>query len=180
MQQVIDIEDIFRAYFKVAVLPDRIIELGTMTGRFSRIVYRLRAEYNNDFDYITVDQRRDIKEEYMPMAGLPNNMIYMQMNIWPNMKLIERMLKPKTLVLCDNGNKIEEVKALYFYLPQDCVIMAHDYFYDQAAFKAQSAWTTRAEITWADVEHLGLKPYNQEIMDRGHWLAMSNIGLYQK
>jgi hypothetical protein len=64
MLQVANIEEIFREYFKVAILPVRIIELGTMTGRFSKIIYNLRASYDNDFDMITIDIRRDIKDEY--------------------------------------------------------------------------------------------------------------------
>jgi hypothetical protein len=174
MLQVSNIEDVFREYFKVAVLPDRIIEMGTMTGRFSNIVHKLRSEYNDDFDYITIDQRRDVKPEYFSVDGLPNNMIYIQMNIWPNMKLIERMLRPKTLILCDNGNKIEEVKALYFYLPENCVVMAHDYFFDREEFARQTEWPA-CEITWDDVKHLGMRFHYQHIMDKGHWLSLSNI-----
>jgi hypothetical protein len=52
--------------------------------------------------------------------------------------------------------------------------MAHDYFFDRGEFTRQTAWPA-CEITWADVKDLGLKSYYQPIMDRGHWLSLSNI-----
>lgn len=169
MLQVANIEDVFREYFARAIAPDRIIELGTMTGRFSNIIYNLRKSINNDFDMITIDQRRDIKDEY-----LPTNMIFCQMDIFSNIEFIAKLIKPRTLILCDNGNKIYEVNALAKYLQPNCVIMAHDYFYSKEEFERLRTWPA-CEITWKDVEALKLTPYHQEIMAKGFWLSLTNI-----
>jgi hypothetical protein len=169
MLQIANIEEIFREYFKVADTPHRIIELGTMTGRFTNIIYKLRAEINDDFDLFTIDQRRDIKDEY-----LPNNMIFCQMNIFSNMEFVQRLIIPHTLILCDNGNKIHEVRSLAPWLYENCVIMAHDYFHDREEFERKKTWSA-CEITWEDVKDLGLAPYHQGIMERGFWLSLTNI-----
>jgi hypothetical protein len=169
MLQVANIEEIFRNYFEVANTPARIIELGTMTGRFTNIIYNIRKEIDSNFDLITVDQRRDIKDEY-----LPSNMVFCQMDLFKNFALIRDMIIPDTLILCDNGNKIMEVNYLGNFLKEDCVIMAHDYFYDRKEFEGQQTWPS-CEITWADVEGLGLRHYFQEIMKKGFWLSLTNI-----
>jgi len=169
MLQISTIEDIFWEYFKIAMIPDRIIELGTMTGRLTNIIYDLRKEIDNNFDFITFDQRRDIKTEYLPW-----NMIFCQMDIFLNMGFIINLIKPRTLILCDNGNKIKEVQSLAPHLKKDCVIMAHDYFYNKDKFKSQETWPS-CEITWNDVKHLGLIPYYQEIMEKGFWLSLINM-----
>jgi hypothetical protein len=169
MLQVVNIEEVFRDYFKVAMIPDRIIELGTMTGRFSNIIYKLRVNIDADFDMITIDQKRDIKDEYLPW-----NMIFCQMNIFLHIDLIIELIKPKTLILCDNGNKIKEVQLLAPHLKENCVIMAHDYCHDRDTFDPNGIWA-HCEITWDDVKDLGLKPYYQEIMEKGAWLSLTNI-----
>jgi len=169
MLQIPTIEDIFQEYFKIAMTPARIIEFGTMTGRFTNIIYDLRKEIDNHFDMITIDSRRDIKQEY-----LPENMIFCQMDIFSNIETIAGLIKPKTLILCDNGNKIKEVRSFGPQLRSDCVIMAHDYFYDREKFESQETWPV-CEITWADISDLGLKPYYQHIMDEGFWLSLTNI-----
>lgn len=172
MLQVSNIEEIFKEYFQVAIVPDRIIELGTMSAKFTHIIHGLRSAINNNFDIITFDQRRDVRAEYLPW-----NMIFCQMDIFLNMDFIINLIKSRTLILCDNGNKIREVQSLAPHLKQDCVIMAHDYFHDKYLFEHQPSGTSwpACEITWSDVEHLGLKPYYQEIMQRGYWLSLTNI-----
>jgi len=169
MLQIPTIEDIFREYFKIAITPDRIIEFGTMTGRFTNIIYQLRLEIDNHFDMITIDSRRDIKQEY-----LPENMIFCQMDIFSNIGTIAGLIKPKTLILCDNGNKVKEVRSFAPRLRSDCVIMAHDYFYDREEFEKLACWSA-CEITWSDISDLGLKPYCQHIMKEGFWLSLTNI-----
>lgn len=169
MQQVANIKEIFSEYFKVAETPDRIIELGTMTGNLSMIIYNLRKEISEDFDYITIDIRRDIKMEL-----LPKNMIYCQMDIFNNLEFIGHLIKPQTLILCDNGDKVKEINKLAKYLKPHCVMMAHDYSHDRETFNPDGVWA-HCEITWADVEKLGLHSYHQDIMDNGAWLSLTNI-----
>ncbi len=169
MLQISNIEDIFREYFKVAHAPNRIIELGTMSGKFTHIIHALRSEIDNNFDLITFDQRRDMRAEYLPW-----NMIFCQMDIFLNIDFILNLIKPNTLILCDNGNKIREVQCIAPYLKSDCVIMAHDYFHDKFTFESQQVWPS-CEITWGDVSNLNLTPYYQRIMEKGYWLSLTNI-----
>jgi hypothetical protein len=96
------------------------------------------------------------------------------MNIFNNMEFIGHLIKPNTLILCDNGNKIREINELAKYLRPRCIMMAHDYCHDRETFNPSGIWGY-CEITWADVENLGLHPYHQGIMENGAWLSISNF-----
>jgi hypothetical protein len=156
MQQVLNIEDVFREYFKVGILPDRIIELGTAWGNFTHILHKVRSDINYDFDFITIDKVSIIED-------MPWNMIFCQMSIFDNVKFIAELIKPNTLLLCDDGDKPLEVRTFTPYLKKGCVIMAHDY-------KTEYWWNS--EIIFDDIKDLGLVPYHQDIMDKGGWLSL--------
>ncbi len=164
MLQVKNIEDIFRQYFEKAVVPDRIIELGTYDGIFSNIIYGLRSEINDSFDFHTFDLLNLITE-------VPERMTFYQADIFEKMDFIGNLVKENTLILCDNGNKIQEVNRLAYYLKANCVIMAHDYFHSRKEFENNEIWST-CEITFDDVKDLNLEPYLQEIMANGAWLSL--------
>lgn len=162
MQQVTDIESIFRKYFSYAIIPSRIIELGGATGVFTKLLYRVRKEINNDFDFITIDQLLQVK-------NIPKNMHTYEMDIFSNVEFIGSLIKYRTLVLCDDGNKVLEVKTFVPYLKQDCVIMAHDYAFSK---KDGNKYWWCCEITWDDVKNLGLELYHQDLMETGGWLSL--------
>ncbi len=164
MLQVPNIEDVFRAYFEKAVVPDRIIELGTYDGIFSNIVYRLRAAINDKFDFLTFDRLNLIQD-------IPEKIKFHQMEIFENIDFIGSLIIDNTLILCDNGDKIKEVNILATYLKNNCVIMAHDYFHSRDDFKDNKIWST-CEIIFDDVRDLNLEPYLQEIMINGAWLSL--------
>ena len=153
MQQKANIKEVFTEYFKKAIIPDRIIELGTAWGTFTHLMYDLRKEINDDFLLFTIDNLSEIQEK-------KENMIYCNLNIFLNIEFIGSLITPKTLVLCDNGNKPEEVRLLRPYLKKDCVIMAHDY-----------CWGGY-EIEWNHVRDLGLKKYKFELMKSAGWLSL--------
>jgi len=152
MQQVGNIKDIFCEYFQRNI-PDRIIELGTAWGTFTHIVYNLRREINDDFLFFTIDNLSEIQD-------IPYNMVYCNMNIFLNIEFIGGLIIPNTLVLCDNGNKKEEVRLLTPYLKKNCIIMAHDYH-----------WGGH-EIEWNDVKDLGLDKYEYDLMKSAGWLSL--------
>ena len=168
--QVFYIEDLFWEYFQVAVIPDVIIELGTDNGSFSEIIYKLRKEINNDFDFVTVDTK-----PRPDLLSVEDNIWFQQMDIFKNIDKIGRLVQEKTLILCDNGNKIEEVWGLVPYMKKDCVIMAHDYFKDAPTFHLEASWPV-CEIEFNSVRPLlpkyGLELYYPEIMDKGLWLSL--------
>ena len=172
--QVFYIEDVFEAYFSLTDLPDRIIELGTDNGSFSSIIYNLmtnhslQCEPEHKFDFYSFD----IKER--PIE-LPTRVIFERMDILKSIPKIGALIEENTLILCDNGNKIEEVWGLVPYMKKDCVIMAHDYFKDAPAFYIESSWPV-CEIEFNSVRPLlpkyGLDLYHPEIMDKGLWLSL--------
>ena len=166
--QVFYIEDVFEEYFKVAIVPDVIIELGTDNGSFTEIIYRLRTKINSDFDFYSFD----VKERPM---DLPTRVVFDKIDIFQNIARIGELVQENTLILCDNGRKIEEVWALVPYMKKDCVIMAHDYFKDAPTFYIESNWAV-CEIEFNDVRPLlptyGLELYHPEIMDKGLWLSL--------
>jgi hypothetical protein len=172
--QVFFIEDVFEAYFSVTDLPDRIVELGTDNGSFSSIIYKLMTNHSSQcepehkFTFYSFDVK--------PRPELlPNEVIFQELDIFNNIEYIGGLIKENTLILCDNGRKIEEVWALVPYMKKDCVIMAHDYFKDAPTFYIESNWAV-CEIEFNDVRPLlptyGLELYHPEIMDKGLWLSL--------
>jgi hypothetical protein len=167
MVQVANIEQVFRKYFEAAIVPDRIIELGTCAGDFSLLIYNLRKEINDKFDFITCDHQ-------ILINIIPEKMSFCQMDIFEHIDFIGKLIKENTLILCDNGDKIREVHAMYPFLKKNCVLMAHDYFYDWEEFERRNCWSA-CEITAADVSDLKLEPYLQDIMTEGLWLSMIKL-----
>ena len=171
MQQIENIEEIFKKYFAKAITPDRIIELGTGSGEFTNIIYNLRKQINDKFDFITIDNLKYFIE-------LPPDVTFHELDIFNNIESIGNMIKENSLILCDNGDKIKEVSLLYPYLKSNCVIMAHDYFLSLEDFKANiklpRCWE-HCEITFDDVKHLDLQFYFDEIMKEGFWLSMIKL-----
>ena len=169
--QVYYIEDVFTEYFSVAKTPSRIIELGTDNGSFTNVVYNVRKKIDGVFDFYTFD----IKEK---PVDLGEGIIFRNLDILKNINVIGSLITENTLVLCDNGNKIQEVWGLSPYLKSGCVIMAHDYFYDAPTFYIESSWPV-CEICFNDIRPLlasyGLQQYHSEIMDKGLWLSLIKI-----
>jgi hypothetical protein len=169
MFQVENVKDVFQKYFGKAVTPDRIIELGTYKGTFSKMIYDLRREINHDFDFHTFDNINNLT------ITLPVNMHFYCIDIFENINFIAGLIKENTLILCDNGNKIAEVNILAPYLKKDCVIMAHDYFYDRKDFEDNKYRWLSCEITHDDVKDLQLEPYFQELMIHAAWLSLMKM-----
>jgi len=149
MQQVKNVEEVFREYFSVSIVPDRIIELGTMAGSFSTLVYNLRKEINEDFDFFT----SDINPIQVPV---PKKMVFSQLDIREHFPYIGSLIKENTLVLCDNGNKIREVRSLNKYLKKNCVIMCHDYHESKEVAALNVEEWRWAEIFFDSVKDLPL------------------------
>jgi hypothetical protein len=160
MQQVENIEEIFKEYFKTNH-PSQIIELGYGSGEFTNIIYTLRSEYPYSFQMITFDNK-------VYSGDLHENIIFCRADIFNSLPFIASLIRENTLILCDNGHKITEVRQLIPHLKKGCVIMAHDY-------GEQRFWDYR-EIYDKDIEDLvfnyGLKSHMQDLMIKGAWLSL--------
>lgn len=181
MMQKRNIRDVFGKYFLQTPPPSRIIELGTYDGEFTNIIYSLREEKDDNFDLITMDFIKYPTK--MPEEIWVRNfskMIFCEIDIHKHMDFVISLIKENTLILCDNGNKIAEVKALAPHLKNGCVIMAHDYFETEEDFRAQDEWPC-CEITFADVADLGLEKHHYDLMKSAYWVSLTkknndNIG----
>lgn len=160
MQQVKNIREIFVEYFKKNS-PARIIELGYGTGEFTNMIYELRSMDKKPFDLITFDNK-------VYGGEIPDNAIFCRCDIFKSIGLISKLIINDTLILCDNGNKVNEVRGLIPNLLSGCVIMAHDY-------GQQDFWDYR-EIYDKDiidlVEKYNLSHYMQELLINGAWLSL--------
>lgn len=92
---------------------------------------------------------------------ISNGVVVVRTNIFKNSSIrqIEEIIQSsgRVLLLCDNGNKIKEVRTFSKFLKKNDVIMAHDYFKDKDS-RDDSIWQS-CEITQVDVEDV-LKKYN--------------------
>lgn len=160
MQQVKNIKEIFTEYFKTNS-PTRIIELGYGSGEFTNMIHELRSMDKKPFDLITFDNK-------IYDRSIPDNAIFCRCDIFKSIALISKLIINNTLILCDNGNKVNEVRSLIPYMLSGCVIMAHDY-------GEQNFWDYR-EIYDKDiidlVEKYELSHYMQNILINGVWLSL--------
>ena len=171
MSQVKNIEEIFREYFSITEPPDRIIELGTGSGEFTELIWKLRNEQGGKFEIITFDKTQTMKYR-------PSNIIPIKCDIFKNIEMIGDMIQRDVLILCDNGYKIKEVECLAPYMRIGDVIMAHDYAYDIVSFYRSHIWTD-CEITYSDIRSIAINnslvPFHQDLMESGAWLSLRKI-----
>jgi len=160
MQQVKNIREIFAEYFKTNH-PKLIIELGYGTGEFTNMIHSLRSEYPLPFRMITFDNK-------VYSGEIPANVIFCRADIFNSLPFIASMIRVNTLILCDNGNKVTEVRQLIPHLKDKCVIMAHDY-------GEQDFWDYR-EIYDIDISDLvkkyELSHHMQKLLINGAWLSL--------
>ena len=94
-------------------------------------------------------------------------------DVFNNIKEIEKIIQSsgRTLILCDGGNKIEEVKTFSKFMKPDDVIMAHDYFSNQKVYDT-NLWRS-CEITDKDLTETEeyLEPYYKKLFDGVVWMC---------
>lgn len=123
---------------------DQIIELGTGTGVFSS--YLSFYTFMNEAEFHTFDIKESEFDDKIQKLG---GNVY-KCDIMKNEQLIKELIIAKdkrTLLLCDNGNKIEEVKMFSQYLKSKDIIMAHDYFYKKGENLPWSCEITDKDIS---------------------------------
>lgn len=150
---------------------DLVIELGTQHGGFT--VFLSERFYTvATFDHTVYEKTLLKLVEYV-------NIDFIQMDIFKNVEVIERLIKAneRVLLLCDNGNKIKEVNTFAKYLKPGDVIMAHDYARDKEHFETvikPNYWQWH-EISDKDVkdvfEENNISHYLQDEMEKSAWLC---------
>lgn len=125
MQQKKGVVEAFHELLSV-VKPSRIIELGTGFGGLT-VFFGLYG-YCHECDVITYDN--DPKDEaainLIVFLGVERYILDLFSIAG---QLSERIAEPgKTILICDNGNKVREVNTFAGALKSGDVIMAHDYY----------------------------------------------------
>ncbi len=167
-----DVAQYFEAFFEDMTGVALILELGTAQGGFTLLLDHHRARFPGA-RLVTVD--------HVPLAVPFDN---------PDIELWERDLNTmdalvelgflirasgKTLLFCDNGNKIQEFSYLSQFLKPGDHILVHDYFRSDEEFSARffgKIWNW-CECTYKDiakaVEKSHLVPYRYEELLNCAW-----------
>jgi len=147
---------------------DRVIEFGTQNGGFTIFISRL-------FNKIITFDNKSFRRTLDAFAKYPN-ILFIKWDIFENEKTIGELISQegKTLLLCDNGNKIKEVATFSKYLKSGDYIMAHDYASSREHFRKeiQNKYWNCLEITDKDIdfEKHCLKKIDS-ITDKSAWLC---------
>ena len=164
MQQNDDIRDYFEIIFN-NYIPETIVEFGTGSGRFIDIINKILTERNiarviHTFD---IEDRRTVTNDKIN---------YHIIDIFKNEEIVSRLLG-NGLLLCDNGDKIREVKIFAKYLQPGDVLMAHDYAYSKKTFNDFKYWRT-CEITFQDIINsiTDFSAFHQTLMIKAGWLSI--------
>lgn len=156
--------DCFRRLF-VEEEFDRIIELGTGNGVLTAFLAAQGKTHNFDLHSFDIKVRKRSLYDVAIDLGVK---LYREDIIQNKNKKIVRLLgEGRTLLLCDNGNKIREWHLYAPHLKELDVIMAHDYFKGPKGSKEGTEHCKKVwgwvEITDRDVEkinsELNLQPF---------------------
>ena len=121
LEQNINTLDVFRQFLSKENF-DIIIELGTKYGGFTQFL----TEFHNNIH--TFDWGKYIKPGLLGYLKSMGVKVYVQDIFSDNTVTNLIQNNKRVLLLCDNGNKIKEVKRYTPHLKSNDVIMAHDYF----------------------------------------------------
>ena len=159
-----EIWDAFREVFKQEK-PDKILELGTGCGALAMF---FRDELP-DVPIITVDISAWPFYDYMfDKAGIDFRME----DYRTDPSLIEFVKADgKTFIICDNGNKPQEVAYFAPHMKQGDVIMAHDYVGYPDHYEWGASEITDQSVAEA-VRECNLKPYQYDTMGKVVWLSL--------
>jgi len=158
-----EVWDAFREVFKQEK-PDKILELGTGCGALAMF---FRDELP-DVPIITVDISAWPCYDYMFSKA---NIDFRMEDYRTDPSLIEFVKADgKTFIICDNGNKPQEVAYFAEHMKVGDVIMAHDYLGYPNHLHWGVAEVTDESVAAACQQH-NLVPYLHELMGRVVWLS---------
>lgn len=146
----------------------RVLEIGTATGGFTRAVRDLTNAEIITYDVIETKHKATLEE---------NNITVNVKSVFDDYEVVEDYISEKgqVLVLCDGGNKIKEFDVFSKLLKSGDIIMAHDYSYDEAMYRAyirENVWRW-CELQYKDiafaVETQNLEPVLTEEFQEAVW-----------
>ena len=166
---------VFQEFFGRVKNVVRIVELGTHTGGFTVCLRKMAAPKTLQ-EYITLDvaDYREYKADFEEL-----NIDFRQGDTFNESVLrvlASEVAKPgRTVVLCDNGNKVLEFNLFATYLKPGDFIFAHDYAHSREYFETHIKNKIRnwLEIEYQDIEAAakqnGLYPFMQPEFQKVVW-----------
>ena len=146
----------------------RVLEIGTANGGFIRAVRDLTDAEIITYDVLETKHKATLEE---------NNISVNVKSVFDDFDTIEEYIsgKGQVLVLCDGGDKRYEFHVFSKMLKTGDIIMAHDYSYDEAMYRAyirENVWgwcqLQYKDIAFA-VETQNLEPVLTEEFQEAVW-----------
>jgi len=184
---------VFKKLFE-AINPSQILEIGTAYGGLSLLLRDILNEiglYDTEIKTYDVDRPPNTFQTGMDYAAKNNLKIDFRLkNIFDGLEsyLVEVdettnyiQQTGRTIVLCDGGKKIDEVRILSKLLKPNDIIMAHDYARNEEIFEnvfKDKIWNWLA-IQDSDVQEIinenNLQPYMKEEFEKVVWWCVIKI-----
>ena len=146
---------------------DIVIELGSGAGGFSLYLAEKFGKKFYTFDMINkLDKYSDVKNRLLKLGAH----FYFE-NVFKSNTLNSIFnMDGRVLLLCDNGDKLEELITFSPKLKSGDVIMAHDYFPTAEDYYNQTIWKTCA-LTDGDENDDTLDPYYKDDFVKAFWMC---------
>lgn len=133
---------------------DIVIEIGTWFGGFAYMLSDLLGKKFHTYD-ISDNTLNGVRENILSN----NSHIHIE-DVFKSYSIINLIKSDgKTLLLCDGGNKTEEIKVFSAMLKPNDVIMAHDFFVSKETHNP-NYWRS-CEVTTSDFNYNYLKEYKE-------------------
>jgi hypothetical protein len=175
---------VFEKFF-AQVRPVTVVEVGTGQGGASLALNNILKGLNYEYSYTTYDVHNLGQYQQLRDDGIITRCCNLFNDDYKTLRegnfdeiknLIQR--PGTTVLMCDGGNKINEVNLLADLLKPGDFIMAHDYSetkeYFETHIKAPNEWLW-CEITFADVQEVldrnRCVPYMQEEFQSVVWMC---------
>jgi hypothetical protein len=162
--------------------PVNVIELGTCYGGFALFLRKLFPESNihtfdiadwGDYNYI--NHRNKLFFKY----GIN---YYNEDYRLDNGKRVIKLLKRKSILLCDGGHKENDFRYFLNYINEGSIIMAHDYGKNREWFDENingKYWNTSFEFDGSKFDdkciEKGFEPYLQDDFDKAVWYIRKKL-----
>jgi hypothetical protein len=174
---------VFEKFF-AKVKPTNIVEIGTGQGGTSMALNNVLKDLNYQYSYTTYDVNNLGQYQQLRENGINVRVCNLFNNDYKalresNFEEIKNNIQKvgTTVLMCDGGNKINEVNLLADLLKPGDFIMAHDYSETNEYFKTHitpKEWLW-CEITFADVKEAldrnKCEPYMQDEFQSVVWMC---------
>lgn len=152
----------------------RVIEIGTFFGGFA--LYLALCSKILNMKFFTFDIKTRNGNAYKKISQLGGT--FLQLNVFQSRgkeKLRSLIQSPgRVLLLCDGGDKREEMKIFASFLKSKDVIMGHDYFEKTSDFFQQDKWFS-CELVKEDIQATcnkhNLVPWYEDVLKEVFWVG---------